>query len=118
MVTNVGDVTVKGITLSDSLVELDIEAFDLAPEASRTITYTYEVSQDDFDKGQVDNTVTASGEAERGDDPGDVSDDAEVLMGETSAELSITKEADPTEDAKTGDIVTYTVVVKIGRAHV
>ena len=94
VVTNVGDVKVNGITLSDTLVSIP-DTFDLAVGEIKTITYNYTVTQDDFDAGQVDNTVTASGTAARGDDPEDVSDDATVTMGDTSAELSITKEASP-----------------------
>ena len=49
VVTNSGNVTVKGIALSDTLVTLNEEAFDLAPAGTKTITYTYEVTQADVD---------------------------------------------------------------------
>ena len=47
VVTNSGNVTVTAIAMSDSLVTLSEEAFELAPKASKTITYTYSVTQAD-----------------------------------------------------------------------
>ena len=117
VVTNSGDIEVTDITLSDTLVSLTegdnaVEAFALEAGGSKTITYKYTVTQDDFDAGKVENTVTASGKAARGEDPEDVSADATVTMGETSAKISITKTASPTSDVKVGDTITYTVIVK------
>ena len=88
--------TVSDIELEDTLVTLNEAAFELAPAGTKTITYTYTVTQADYDAGKVDNEVTASGKAERGYDPDEVTASATVTMGETSAKLSI----------------------KIGRAHV
>ena len=55
---------------------------------------------------------TANGTAARGDDPEEVSDDATVTTESASAELSITKTADPTSGVGVGDTIEYTVVVK------
>ena len=57
VVENTGDVKVNEITLSDTLVTLSEAAFSLEVGASKTITYTYTVTQADYDAGQVDNTV-------------------------------------------------------------
>ncbi len=79
VVTNSGNVTVKGITLEDALMaEADApEAFDLAVGASKTVTYTYTVSQDDVDAGKIENTATATGKDPKNNNV-TASDDAEV----------------------------------------
>ena len=60
-VTNTGNVTVKAIALTDNLVTLNEAAFELAPGASKTVTYNYTVLQADVDAGKIDNTATALG---------------------------------------------------------
>ena len=111
VVTNSGNVTVKGIALSDTLVTLSEEAFDLAPAGTKTITYEYTVTQADVDAGKIENTATATGK-----DPSDkevtASDDAEVTTEAAAPKLTVEKTADPTEGVKVGDTVSYTVVVK------
>ena len=67
-ITNSGNVTVKDIALSDTLVTLSEAAFTLAPNETKTITYTYTVTQADVDAGKIDNTVTATGKDPKGND--------------------------------------------------
>ena len=112
VVTNSGNVSVKDGTLEDDHADLSGETFALAPGEEATFTYTYEVTQDDVDAGEIVNVVKANATAERGDDPEEVEATATVTAEEAAAELSITKEADPTEDVAVGDTITYTVVVK------
>ena len=109
-VENTGNVTVTGIALSDTLVTLSEEAFDLAPAGTKTITYTYTVTQPDVDAGKIDNTVTATGKDPKNTDV-TASDDAEVTTVAADAKLTVEKTADPTSGVKVGDKVTYTVVV-------
>ena len=71
VVTNTGNVSVKDIALSDSLVTLSEAAFELAPSESKTVTYKYTVTDADITAGKIENTATASGDAVRGDDPED-----------------------------------------------
>ena len=110
VITNSGNVTITGITLEDTLVELEEEVFDLAPEGTKEINYTYTVTQADVDAGKIDNTVTATGK-----DPKDAdvtgTDDATVTAVESDAQLTVEKTADPTSGVKVGDKVKYTVVV-------
>ena len=110
VVTNSGNVTVSGITLSDTLVTLNEAAFDLAPAGTKTITYTYTVTQADVDAGKINNTVTATGK-----DPKDAevtkSASAEVTTVTAAPALTVTKSASKTADAAVGDEITYTVVV-------
>nr|MCR4708957.1 InlB B-repeat-containing protein [Clostridiales bacterium] len=109
-VTNNGNVTVKEITLEDTLVDLEEEAFDLAPGKDKTITYEYTVTQEDVDKGKIDNTVTATGK-----DPSnkDVTGTAKatVTTVEADAKLKVEKTANPTSGVEAGAKVTYTVKV-------
>ena len=110
-VENTGNVTIKGITLEDTLVDLDVEAFDLAPGAKKEgITYTYTVTQADVDKGQIDNTVTATGKDPKN---ADVTDNASVTVtaNPADAQLEVTKSANPASGVEVGNKVTYTVVV-------
>ena len=111
VVTNSGNATVKDITLSDTLVTLSEEAFDLAPGKDKTITYTYTVQQKDVDTGKIDNKVTATGKDPKNED---VTDDAECTVTAVKAtpELTVTKTANPTSGVGKGATVTYTVVVK------
>ena len=69
VVTNSGNVTVKEIKLEDTLVTLSEAAFYLAPAGTKTITYTYTVTQADVNAGQVVNVVKVNATAVRGDDP-------------------------------------------------
>jgi uncharacterized repeat protein (TIGR01451 family) len=110
VVTNSGNVTVKGIALSDTLVKLSEEAFDLAPAGTKTITYTYTVTQADVDAGKIDNTATATGKDPKGAVV-TASDDATVTTVKSDAKLDVKKTANPESNLKVGDKVTYTVVV-------
>ena len=112
VVTNSGNVTVSGITLSDKLMAAaDVpEAFDLAPEGTKTIEYTYTVTQEDVDAGRIENTATATGTDPKGEDV-DAEDSVTITTEEAKATLSVTKEAEPTEGVAVGDKITYTVVV-------
>ena len=112
VVTNSGNVTVSGIALEDALMAAADapEAFDLAPEGTKTITYTYTVTQADVDAGKIENTAKATGKDPKGTDVTD-SDDAEVTTVTAAAALTVEKTASPESGVKVGDKVTYTVVV-------
>ena len=109
---NEGNVSVKAGTLEDDHADLSDETFALAPGEEATFTYTYEVTQDDIDAGEIVNVVKANATAERGDDPEEVEATATVTTEDAEAKLSITKAANPTEDVAVGATITYTVVVK------
>ena len=111
VVTNSGNVTVSNISMSDTLVELSVEPFDLAPGQSKEdIIYTYTVTQADVDAGQINNTATATGKDPKNDDV-TASDDAEVTTVAAAPAITVVKTADPTSGVIVGDTVTYTVVV-------
>ena len=60
-VKNTGNVTVSNITIDDTLVNVNVDPFDLAPGATRRITYKYTVTAADVEAGSVSNTATATG---------------------------------------------------------
>ena len=111
VVTNSGNVTVTGITLDDTLVAITEPAFDLAPNGTKTITYTYTVTQADVDAGKILNTVTANGKDPANKDV-TATDDATVTTEAAAAALTVEKTANPTSGVAVGDTITYTVVVK------
>ena len=112
VVKNDGNVTVNSIAMSDTLYEnLSTTAtYTLAPEASRTFTYTYLVKQSDVNAGSFNNTVTVTGKDPRNENVTDEAT-ATVTTEDAEAKLEITKTATPTEGVKVGDKVTYTVKV-------
>ena len=114
VVTNNGNVTVTGIALSDTLVDLpdaDKAIGDLAAEETKTVTYKYTVTQADVDAGKIENTATATGK-----DPNnnDITNDSSVTVRTDSSKpgINVTKTADKTSKIKQGDKVTYTITVK------
>ena len=112
VVENVGNVTVKDGKLVDDHADLSGKTFKLAPKETAEFTYTYTVTQKDFDAGEIVNVVKANATAVRGDDPKEVETTATVTAADAAAKISITKTADPTSGVKVGDKITYTVVVK------
>ncbi|MDQ2068251.1 hypothetical protein Q9295_17980, partial [Xinfangfangia sp. CPCC 101601] len=64
-VTNTGNVTLNGVTVTDPLPGLNpvtpASIASLAPGATDTFTATYTITQDDIDAGGVSNQATATG---------------------------------------------------------
>ena len=115
MVTNSGNVTVKDIELSDTLVTLSQPKFNLKPGDTKTITYTYTVTQADVDAGKIDNTVTASGKDPK-DNPIADSKTVEVTTVAPSASIEVTKTGfrkfrDTINGVEVGDTIEYLVTV-------
>ena len=83
-VRNTGDVTVRDITLEDSLTELTGEQKDigtLAPGEEKSITYPYEITEADVEAGKVRNVATAVGYGPE-DEKVTGEDDETVIPGE------------------------------------
>ena len=113
-VTNNGNVTITGIKMNDTLVTINEAAFDLAPGASKTITYEYTATQADIDAGKIENKATATGKDPKGKP---VSAEGECTVGTAVPEnphLTVTKtttSTTPEDGYKLGDTITYRITV-------
>ena len=114
VVKNEGNVTVKDGKLVDDHVDLSKETFELAPNASKDFTYTYEVTQEDVDAGKIVNVVTANATPAAGEAPKEVEATATVTTVKADPSIDVTKSSDKEDgkDVAAGDKITYTVVVK------
>ena len=72
-VRNTGNVTLTNLTISDPLTGFSCALSDLAPGAqaltcadNSPLSDTYTVTQADIDRGEIENTVTVTGETTRG----------------------------------------------------
>ena len=118
-VTNTGNVTITGITVSDPLGTLtcttsgNATIASLAPSAQETCSFTYTVTQAVLDSngggdGDIDNTATAEGSY--GAVTVQASGSTAVALV-INPQLSITKTADDDTDVVAGQTITYTYVV-------
>ncbi|MDC7998426.1 DUF7507 domain-containing protein, partial [Gilvibacter sediminis] len=130
VVTNEGNVSLSGITVTDPLVgtitfvdgDTDGDG-ELDVDETWTYTGTYVITQDDIDAGEVENQATAEGTAPDGTLVFDLSDDDSVLEDDpTITELcqnpaiAIVKtgvfvDGDGDGCANEGEIIEYTFVV-------
>ncbi|MEX2557216.1 MAG: choice-of-anchor P family protein [Actinomycetota bacterium] len=111
VVTNVGNVTLTGVTVTDPKVGLSAiscPGTSLAPAASMTCTATYAITQADIDAGSVTNTATADS-TQSGPDS-----DTNVEPLPQAPAIDIDKEGSLNEGgngATPGDVISYTFVV-------
>ena len=108
-VTNTGNVSISDGTIESGLVDLSDKTFSLNPAEGHTITYTYSVTQADFDKGIIKDTVKASGTSVTG--TVEDSDNVEITTAEAGAGLTVSATASPLSGVEVGDTVTVTVSV-------
>ncbi|GAA1390266.1 DUF7507 domain-containing protein [Luteococcus peritonei] len=109
-VTNTGNVTAGGLTVTDlleGLSPISCPATSLAPGATMTCTASYETRQSDLDNGRIANTAIVTGTA-----PGDVaippaSDQVQVAAVQRP-ERTFAKAASPALVDTVGQVVTYT----------
>ena len=118
VVTNTGNISLTGVVVTDSLVDLravvptESMTNDGVLEVGETwtYTYTYTVTQVDLDAGSVLNKVNASSEETPEDPDNPIEDEVEVPAEQTPG---MTVEKTATEDSydAVGDVLHYTVVV-------
>jgi len=115
-VTNVGNVTVHDVALTDPKFSgLTCTPTTLAPGADATCSQkTYTVVEADILHGSVDNTATASAKAPTGvPNPADATDTADVPTAAAAPKVALTKHATLSTDANgnglgdPGDVVSY-----------
>jgi gliding motility-associated-like protein len=134
VVTNTGNVTVTGVTISDTLLgatPIVVTPSTLLPGQTGTATATYLLTQPDITAGVVYNLATANGTGPKGQPVTDISVDPTnpVIDGPyynpsiptqtvtplaSNPEIAIVKEAVFNEDAlnaQVGDTITYTFTV-------
>ena len=114
-VTNTGNVTLSGVTVTVPLLTVSGGPITLAPGASDSTTFTgtYAITQADIDAGERDNLATAIGSPPAG---GPVSDDDphnEPVPAAPSIELIKSGSLDLGADgiANPGDVISYTFTV-------
>uniref|UniRef100_UPI00047AB329 DUF7507 domain-containing protein n=1 Tax=Algoriphagus vanfongensis TaxID=426371 RepID=UPI00047AB329 len=109
VVTNIGNETLTDVTITDPLTDTDENVGSLAPEESKTVTVTYDVTQDDLDQGFVTNIATATG-IDPDDDIIEDTDDAKV-QGLRAGAIGIDKTANQQTFDEAGEELTYTITV-------
>ena len=122
-VTNTGNTTVTGITVTDALLgvtNLAITPSTLAPNATGTLILTYVITQADINAGKVTNTATTNGTSPTGpiSDISDSTDptlpgasDPTVTILPQSPQMTLVKTASIGGIGTVGDIITYTFTV-------
>ncbi|WP_282846791.1 DUF7507 domain-containing protein [Microbacterium oxydans] len=121
LVTNTGNVTLTGVTVTETafsgtgtapVVTCPAGAASLAPGADVTCTASYVVTQADMDAGGVTNTATTTGTPPTGTPPVSPPSTVEVPVGPDPG-ISVVKSASPnTADAYVvGQEITYSFVV-------
>ena len=119
LVTNTGNVTLHGVTVTDTafsgsgtkpVITCPAGAASLAPGASVTCTATYVVTQTDINTSKITNTAVATGTPPTGPPVDSPPSSATVTATQTPA-LTLAKSASPTTVTTAGQTVHYTFVV-------
>lgn len=113
LVTNIGNLPLTGVTVTDPLPGLSPIACPgttLAPSASMTCSAIYTITQQDADNGILQNTATASGQPP-GTLPPVTTQDSVVLPPSQAPGISLAKAADGTAPLTIGSVITYSFVV-------
>jgi uncharacterized repeat protein (TIGR01451 family) len=110
-VTNTGNVTLHGITVTDDRVPPPItcQLTTLAPGQSTTCESVYTVTEADLDAGEITNTATATGFPPTGPSVSDTDMDTDHAIYRPGIQLG--KNAFPTQYAVPGEVITYTYTV-------
>ncbi len=111
-VTNSGNVTVLGISVTDAGVSYPCTPADLAPAQSATCAGpTHTVTQLDVDAGGVSNTATAAGTDRSGAAVPSLPATVRVSTVAPAPGLALVKSSDVTAGASVGDVLTYSFAV-------
>ncbi|WP_035456984.1 DUF7507 domain-containing protein, partial [Algoriphagus terrigena] len=107
--TNTGNLTVFETDVTDPFTGFEETVSELAPTESATFTFTYEVTQEDIDRGNILNTANATGRDFRGAIVSD--EDAVNVPANRQPELTVTKEADIAQFDAPGTEINYVITV-------
>ncbi len=113
-VRNTGNITLNSTTVTDDLVPGETcNVGELAPgEEDTSCTFTYLVTQEDIDRGELTNTATAVS-VPASDPTSTIEDDGPVTIQGPPAEpaYSLVKAADLTEITTAGQVINYSYTV-------
>ncbi|MFJ9317740.1 hypothetical protein ACIRN4_26355 [Pimelobacter simplex] len=118
VVTNTGNVTLTDLGVTEgafngsgAMSAVDCgETTSLAPGEQAVCTATYEVTQEDVDRGDLTNTATASGTPPSGD-PVTSPEDRVAIPQDSAPGLRLEKSADPASYTAAGEEITYRFVL-------
>ncbi|WP_165972843.1 DUF7507 domain-containing protein [Martelella mediterranea] len=104
-ITNTGRLDFSRVEASDSIrsVTLSPNNFALAKSKLTSVSGRYSITQDDIDRGSVDNTVSAKGTASNGTSSPNVSD-PQTIQIPRNADMSVSKTSSGDGDAFTGTL--------------
>ena len=105
VVTNTGNVTLTGVTVTDDKASVSCPQTTLAVGESMTCTASYSVTQADINAGFVTNLASA------GSDQTDPVTASKTVNGIQSVGISLKKTASPSTYAHVGDVITYSYLV-------
>ncbi|MBE1514911.1 DUF7507 domain-containing protein [Nesterenkonia halotolerans] len=118
-ITNDGNVTLTDVTLTDELdglseitfEEWPNEKFTLAPGETVSASASYELSQSDIDRGQVDNTATTTGTPPAGDPVDDQDDHTQQVPQEPGITMEKSGALDRDATGVAGDTMNYDFII-------
>jgi uncharacterized repeat protein (TIGR01451 family) len=100
-VTNTGNVTISNITKLDKLVSFDQNVGTLLPGESKSVDITYVVTQEDIDRGNIENIASVNGKDPNGDEASD--EDSIVLDVDMNPSIEISITANKTVVSAAGE---------------
>ncbi|MGL5406758.1 MAG: DUF7507 domain-containing protein [Propionibacteriaceae bacterium] len=112
-VTNIGNVKIEQIVLSDPMADLSLPVCQKAAldvKESTTCTATYKVKQTDLDRGHIDNSASVTGVDPVGGDPVIPGTDTDTVPVTSDPKLDLVKKAASTIPVKLGDMAAFTIV--------
>ncbi|WP_185963456.1 DUF7507 domain-containing protein, partial [Flavobacterium gawalongense] len=118
-VTNIGNVTITNIEITDLLVTVNggpIGTLAVGATDNTTVTASYSLTQADIDAGQVTNVATATGQDPKGNDVTHTDDTTVDLTNAQKPEIALVKTGvfvDENNDgyAQVGETINYTFAV-------
>ncbi|HMM10377.1 MAG TPA: SdrD B-like domain-containing protein, partial [Paracoccus solventivorans] len=122
-ITNSGDVNLTEVTLTDEMMAGATGAFELignpipmlAPGAVNDDAYsaTYVLTQEDLDRGNIDNIATVTGTPPRGDDVTDEDEASVPMLARPSIQLTKAADTEGLGDPPAPDeLITYSFLIE------
>ncbi|PSK96914.1 DUF7507 domain-containing protein, partial [Cecembia rubra] len=108
-VTNTGNVTIGNIVKSDPKVSYSSNVGGLAPGESISIDIPYQVTQEDMDRGYIENIASAVGQDPSGNNTS--TEDSVTIPVVQNASLSMSKTANRSTVSAAGQEIVYTLTV-------